>query len=375
MVDTRSYRPLFEPLPTALTALFGDVENFARSQIEVHAGTPGGLVERVNAGGFRFYAHQFYDARGKKADRYLAGPVGDQAADAAAAALRAKLNALGDVIKNIRLLVREGYKHVDSKTFATLATLHNHGLFRAGALFIGSHAFGALLNQIGVRAAQYTTQDVDIARSTELAFPQPPQLSFLEMLKTSGISFCEVPTLDHRAPSTSFMELGGSSFQVDLLVPSQTEDIGVVSVPELRAYAKSLPYLAYLLGDSQDAAVLAKEGCCIARVPTPERFAWHKLIVSQLRKRPDKMVKDIEQAAVLISALAERSPGALEQAAKAIPRSTWKYVIKAADLARDQLTPHPRALEILASLRELQVGAKPKQDRADGPYVQTRDRA
>ena len=55
-----------------------------------------------------------------------------------------------------------------------LASLHNHGLFRVGALLIGSHAFGVLLNVLGVKAVPYATEDVDIARREQLATPGYP---------------------------------------------------------------------------------------------------------------------------------------------------------------------------------------------------------
>lgn len=49
-------------------------------------GTPGSIVERTNAGGFRFYVHQSYrGGERRQSERYLAGPVGSPEADAAAA--------------------------------------------------------------------------------------------------------------------------------------------------------------------------------------------------------------------------------------------------------------------------------------------------
>ena len=353
MVDTtKTPKPLYEQHPVALSTLYGDLQNFARTQGQAHTGTAGNVVERTNAGGYKFYAHQYYDARGKKVDRYIAGPVGARDADFKVAEVRDRISALSEAIKTIRLLIREGFKHVDSKTYATIATLHNQSLFQAGAMLIGSHAYGALLNQLGVRAAQYTTQDVDIARSAQLAFDPPQELSFLEILKRSGLAFIEVPDLDSRRPSTSFKEAGKSFFQVDLLVPSADEDTRVVEVPELKAHATSLPYLQYLLAQTQQIAILAREGCCMVATPTPERFAWHKLMVSQLRKRGDKALKDVEQAAVLLAALSEHHPGALEDAADAIPLSAKKYVRKAAVVARERLQAHPRALEVIDSLEE-----------------------
>jgi hypothetical protein len=339
---------LYEPHAPALMALYGDLENFARRQTEVLPGTPGSILERTNARGFRFYAHQYYDANGRKVEKYLAGPVGHVEADGKAKQLGETIGELNAALKNVRLLGREGFKLVDAKAFATLVALHNRALFEAGAMLVGSHAYGALLNQLGARAPQYATQDVDIARSAELVFSEPLPKSFLEVIQESGIAFAEIPQLNKRKPSTSFKEAGNSFFQVDLLVPSAADEIGTAPVPELKAHATALPYLKYLLAESQEGMVLAREGCCMVKVPAPERFALHKLLVSQLRKqRGQKSMKDVTQASVLCAILAERHPGALEQAAKSLPASARRHLKAAAPAARAQLEPHPRALEAL----------------------------
>ena len=285
----------------------------------------------------------------KLAEQHIGlGPVGDAAADARAKQLREHIAELNAALRNVRLLGREGFKLADAKTYATVASLHNHAVFEAGAVLIGSHAYGALLNQLGARAGQYATQDVDIAGSAKLAFPEPPQKSFLEMIRASGIAFVEIPGLSKRKPATSFKEAGRSFFQVDLLVPSGTDEIGTAPLPALRAHATALPYLKYLLAAPQESVLLAREGCCALRVPRPERFALHKLLVSQLRKqRAQKSVKDVSQAAVLLAILSEMHPGALEEAAAAVPVSARKYLKAAAKMAQGQLQSHPRAIETL----------------------------
>jgi hypothetical protein len=62
----------------------------------------------------------------------------------------------------------------------------------------------------------------------------------------------------------------------------------------------------------------------------PERYAIHKLIVSQLRNKTNsKPEKDLRQAAALIEALVERYPGALEDAASAVPKSAARPMARA----------------------------------------------
>jgi hypothetical protein len=335
----------------ALNTLFADVEASAIAQDGVFTGTAGSLLKRRNASQFEFYSHQFYDAAGVKRERYVAGPVGTAEADAAAESLRMRIEEVNRLTRSIRLLGREGFQLADSRTFATLAALQNHGLFGAGAVLIGSHAYGVLLNRLGIRAASYVTEDVDVARGAPLSLGLRKKKQLPEILSESGIDFIEVPRLDVRKPSTAFKERGRSSFQVELLSPARGEDEGSAPVPELGAQATTLPYLGYLIGESQMSAILAREGASAVRVPTPERFAIHKLVVSVLRRGRDaKIQKDRIQAIILSAALAEHHPGALPAAIAELPRRAAKHLARALDQVRGRMeTASPRAWEELTS--------------------------
>jgi hypothetical protein len=257
---------------------------------------------------------------GKQREVYVAGPVGNAAADAAAGRLREWVAEVKAMTADLRLLGREGFQLADSRSDATLASLHLHSLFQGGAVLVGSHAFGVLLNQLGIRAAAYATEDIDIARREALALPSVTERSFLDMLRESGIPFVEVPSLDAREPSTSFKQRGRSRFHVDLLAPSPDNSFSVVAVPELQAHATGLPYLAYLLGATQFATLLSREGACPVRVPQPSRFALHKLLVSQLRGGA-KGDKDRFQGAVFLAAIGDSQSGAIAEAFDDLPRA------------------------------------------------------
>jgi len=62
--------------------------------------------------------------------------------------------------------------------------------------------------------------------------------------------------------------------------PSRDDRYPTIPIPELQAHAKGLPYLAYLLGESQETPVLSPHGVVKVRLPVPERYAVHKMIVS-----------------------------------------------------------------------------------------------
>ena len=342
---------LYTSHPRALTTLYADLESYALGHREVFVGTAGSVVERENASGFRFYAHQFYDGGGKRRERYVAGPAGSDDAERLAGELRGRIAELKGLVPSLRMLAREGFAIVDPKAYATLASLHNHGVFGAGGLLVGSHAYGVLLNRLGARAAGYTTEDVELARAEALAFETLPEKGRLEILRESGIEFVEVPSLDRRKPPTSFKARGHSPFHVDLLVPSRDESFPTVRVPELQAFATGLPYLGYLLAESQVAMVMAREGCCAVRVPVPERYAIHKLIISRLRTgREAKAGKDVLQACVLAAVLGDSHPGALEAARSQVPRRARKHLDRALEVALPLLEAHPRAREELTGM-------------------------
>jgi hypothetical protein len=75
----------------------------------------------------------------------------------------------------------------------------------------------------------------------------------------------------------------------------------------------------------------------LVRVPVPERYAIHKLIVSQLRSRGSKPAKDLSQAAVLVDAVVERFPGAIEEALAVVPKSAGKYLRRAKEAVSQYL--------------------------------------
>ncbi|MBW7901617.1 MAG: hypothetical protein H3C26_09080 [Rhodocyclaceae bacterium] len=336
---------LYQSISPALTTLFGSIDGHAKAGAPVFPGSAGAIAKRRNQHGVEYYVRRFYGGDGRQQETYIgAGEEGRRKAEF----LQAQILEVKALLPELRLLAREGFQSADPKTYATLASLHEHGLFAAGATLIGSHAFGVLVNQMGVRAAAYATEDVDVARREILAFDHFPEKSFLDMLRDSGIHFIEVPELDCRKPSSSFKQMGVSRFHVDLLVPSTDNEIHVVEVQELKAHATALPFLAYVLGQTQMATLISREGCCPVRIPVPERFAVHKLAVSQLRtNRNAKSEKDVFQAAVILAALGERFPGAIESAVMDLPVSARKYLTGASGFALGVMQAHPRACEEL----------------------------
>lgn len=213
----------------------------------------------------------------------------------------------------IRQLRTGGYLAPDRRTGRVLEELGRAGVFRLDGVLVGTHAFRCYPALLGVRmsAELMVTRDVDIARDTSvsLAVGEAADPALCGALAKAD-KFLEIPALDPRHPSTSW-QTEDRELRVDLLTPL----IGrarksPVKLSSLGAFAKPLRFLDFLLAETTRAAVLTGTGVLI-RVPAPERFALHKLIVAQRREQHarSRAVKDLEQAQALLEVLLEDRPG------------------------------------------------------------------
>lgn len=297
----------------ALQALYSSVIERAGSHTRIRLHSPGSVAHK-NVDGKTYAYWRVYLASGKHKE-FALGRVGEPATEAALEAKLAESAEMRMLATDAQVLRKAGFAAADNSSALTIATLFNAGIFGHGGILVGSHAFGALLNSLGVRlAANYRTEDIDIGSAGTISVAIPEERSFLDILCESGLPFIAVPELDSRKPSTSF-KVRGRPLKVDLLVPG-TEAYETKALPGLHAHATGLPYFRYLVSSPMQGFVLGKEHVAPVMLPDPARFALHKLIVSTLRDpaRALKADKDRRQAAVLIDALCEKFPDWLSAA-------------------------------------------------------------
>jgi hypothetical protein len=310
----------------AAAARYQDLKQVAAAQKRVLAGTPGTLKQRSRRG-TDYWAREYIRADGRKDDEHY-GTVA-ATSEKRLGELREELElarALAAGSSTLRVL---GYQRVERKTAAVLATFFNRGLFQAGLTLVGSHAYGVLLNELGVSAASYRTQDIDLARAQPLAIALPEGIGLQALLRESGLAFHPVPGMPSHAPSASFKLPGAEALAVDLLVPGARAGT-VVAVKELGAHAQTIPLLDFLLEEPVDAIVLSPNQVIPVRVPAPERFVLHTLYSSQSRRSArDRIRKDLEQAAALAAAVEEETPGRLAEAFRALPAAGKAAIARA----------------------------------------------
>lgn len=205
----------------------------------------------------------------------------------------------------------------DRKTGPMLRTLANSGVFRLGGTLVGTHAFRHYDLTLGVQLSDgsgWTTQtdDIDIAGFEKLSMAIEDSAGPDLADGLAQLGFKRRPTVG-RKPSTSWI-LSDASYAIDFLTPSFDDDEKPVELPALKMWAQSLHFLNYLIADPIDAVTPYMEGLLV-KIPRPERFAVHKLIISQRRKGARaKSRKDIEQARSIIWPMAEDQPYVIHNA-------------------------------------------------------------
>lgn len=202
------------------------------------------------------------------------------------------------------------------------------GLFSSGGVLAGTHAYGLYALELGAYPKHdlAMTEDVDIAAQKSVRILSQRTGSILSSLKGIGMRPVAGPGEEH--PVRWQTEDG---VVLDLLTPKGRGRKTSVRHEGLGVWAQALNYLDFSLENAIDAVTLYREGIPV-RIPAPERFAVHKLIVASARRGTyrAKSEKDLAQAEWLIGALAESRPfellDALEQARSRGPK--WRRAIE-----------------------------------------------
>jgi hypothetical protein len=231
----------------------------------------------------------------------------------------------------VSMLVSGGMTAESGAISSVLTTLADAGLFRAGAVLVGTQAFRCIANLLGVRfeSENLRTADVDVGQGAISLALGEMRIDLLEELRSRDPRFIAVPELNPRNPSTSF-KVRGRDLRVDLLIPGSREGAPPLHLPHLNAAAQPLVGLAYLLDEVTDAAVVGGAGVLVS-VPAPARFALHKLWVSTRRDVSEsaKARKDRRQAAQILEVVLSDRPGDVRRAWKDLSKSMLTRVRKA----------------------------------------------
>lgn len=290
---------------------------------------PAGTLYRRARDGIEYY-YAKVPVGTDRVDSFV-GRVGDPAAEAQAEKLARGMDQARERRRAVAMLKSAGLAAPDRTLGAAMDALAYAGLFRNGAVLVGTAAYLLSEPQVGRRlpAPTLMTGDLDLA-TVGVALTAEPPAAMKDILRRADRTFEPVMQLDPRLPASRFRNADG--YLVDLVIPARRRgQANPVRLRALDAGAAPLQHLAWLIEAPVTAAALWGAGV-IVKIPQPARLAVHKLILAQRRGPADriKRAKDLAQGGALMSALQAHDPFALEDAledARAQGKSGWSVPI------------------------------------------------
>lgn len=307
---------LCKPLSAAAQAAFADLVPAAQ-QFELDrsaADLPGGFTSKTIRGRTYWY-YQVKRPDGQPRQIYI-GPEGPAARALVDTHRDSPARELGH--EHLRRLARAaialGCAEVSPTHGRIIGRLLDHGFFRAGGILIGTHAFIAYQNHLGLRwDAGTRTQDLDFAhpgRNLSIAMPSGWTVDTSAAIDTLKMGF--VPNV----AGTTFTKADEPDLQLDFVTSRVAADDRPIRIDDLGLSLQPLKFMEYSMEHTFTGVLLTRTGPLVVQLPDPQRFALHKLIVHGERTRSlrIKAEKDLQQAAALIEWSAEHDPHALAAA-------------------------------------------------------------
>jgi len=292
-----------------------------------------GRFVRVRSGG-RTYWHYRVAENGNRKQIYV-GPYAD-------ASITDRVKRFAEIKSDfkerqelVRALVAAGLPTPDPISASVVEAMWKAGFFRLRGVLVGTVAFQAYAGPLGLklRGRPLQTQDTDFAQfwgvSQNIGESMPP---VLEVLRGVDETFREIPNMNDPLVSTRYRN--AQKYVVDMLVPNRGSDIHQGKPAKMKALggggAQPLRHLDFLIYQPERSVLLSGGGIPVT-VPRAERFAVHKLIVAASRADQVKAAKDVDQADILIRALATKRPVELAKAWDTAWRSgpRWREKLEA----------------------------------------------
>jgi hypothetical protein len=197
-----------------------------------------------------------------------------------------------------------GCSGVLDKHFRIIHKIASYGFFRNGGVLIGTHAFTALGNMLGVRwAGGDKTMDVDFAhagKNISVAMPANLDISIHDAITSLEMGLLPIREFSGKS-GAQYRNPADPELRIDFCTPSTGSD-EPVQIPGLGIALEPLKFMEFSLEGTTQGAIFSGSGACVVNLPDPARFAVHKLIVHGERPIAEraKATKDVEQAAALI---------------------------------------------------------------------------
>jgi len=319
-----------------------------------------GSFNRKTVKGRDYWYWQVRDLTGVNRQVYL-GPDDERLARLIQLHAEGGRNAASDIAPLAGACVALGCMTVIQQHFAVINRMAEHGFFRAGGVLIGTHAFIAMANMLGVRwTSGWRTSDVDFAhpgRNVSLALAENAKADMHDAITSLEMGLLPQHTLAAE-PASTYMT-ARKDIRVDLLTTAGRKDDVYLFEP-LNVSLQPLKFMEFSLEHTTQTVLLAGEQAVVVNIPSPMRYALHKLVIMGEREEAfrTKIGKDAGQVAALVEYGLERSPSALKAAAQDLMARGPGWRSRADEGVRHVAAHHPEIAERLGELLKKAVPAK-----------------
>jgi hypothetical protein len=295
---------LYEDLSLSAQTSFASLDQAAQ-QADLRrsvADVAGGFAKKKVSGRDYWY-HQLKNPDGTLVQTYIGADdpavrlLIEHHANPAAKAARTHL------VSMARAAIELGCLPIPPKHAKVIDRLAKEGLFSAGAILIGTHAFLAYQNHFGVRFLHgQGTLDLDFAHAgnnVSLALPENLKLDAPAAINSLNMGF--VPNNSR----TTYTKSDEPDFDLDFLTSRGRTGDEPVQLPRFNLTMQPLRFMELSLEDPMRATLLSRNGPIVVNLPRAVRYAIHKLLVQGERppEQRTKAKKDVAQAASLLDYL------------------------------------------------------------------------
>ena len=298
---------LYAPLSMVAQTAYGELQDQLRIQsIDRLRTLPGAFHRQMQKGRpYIYYGYRDIDGIGRMV---YVGPEDQRVLELIKKHQELKSSDLPESIKKLAKSAEVlGCTGTLTKHFRVINRLEQYGFFGAGSILIGTHAFLAMGNMLGVKwSSSNLTMDVDFAhagKNVSIALAANVKISVHDALNSLEMGLLPITEFSGKT-GAQYRNPKDPELRLDFVTP-KTRSGGPVVLSEMGLALECLKFMEYSLVDTRQAVLVSKEGACIVNILAPERYAVHKLIVYGERPISERVKanKDLGQAAAIFKVL------------------------------------------------------------------------
>jgi len=273
--------------------------------------------------GHRYWYYQFNDTLSNKFQQIYLGPDSPDIrmlAEKKKTDLPSAKIMQATMAQQVRIGISAGANITPLHHFKVIKQLSDYGFFHVGGVLVGTHAFMAYANMLGIHWSDSNTMamtlDIDFAHAgnnLSLALPYNLEINISNALEKLSEGF--LPVSSGNQLSGTWVHPRDPDYQIDFLTSMGTSP-EAVACPSLGVMLKPLKFMEFSLEDVEQTVLFNGSQAVLTSVPNPARYTVHKLIVYGIRTLQQglKNQKDLMQASALSKVLARDRPDDLSAA-------------------------------------------------------------